>query len=355
MMDHPFIATLYEVFEDAQAFYLVMELVENGSLLDYINARQVEQTEIRRLFYQLVCVLDHLHREAHVIHRDIKAENILLDRNLNIRIVDFGLSKSFTQSRPYLDSQCGSPAYIAPEVLKKEAYTVAADIWSAGVVLHAMANAKLPFYDENFSVMVNDILTAEPTFCESVPESLRSLIRLCLAKDPAQRIKIEAIQEHPFMIDLQDPRLLAEDRKFLRSLKVFDTDKLDNDVIAQMVSLGYDSANLLNDLATDTLDSRTGAYKILKRAKMINEINAWQVASVQRAASLRCEPRIALAERAPMASSQDSQIPIKFLFGMRRPEVLHPIARGLMGQALPRMRRRSPIPVVPIKLPFVKG
>jgi serine/threonine protein kinase len=136
IMDHPFIAGLFGVLDDEENFYLVIELVENGNLLDYINTNKgLTEQQASRIFAQLASVLDYLHHEKHVVHRDLKAEDVLLDANYNIRVVDFGLSRAFTKGNPFLQTTCGSPAYVSPEIIKEEPYTAAADVWSSGILL----------------------------------------------------------------------------------------------------------------------------------------------------------------------------------------------------------------------------
>jgi serine/threonine protein kinase len=101
-MDHPFIVTLYEVTEDNSNIYLAMELVENGTLLEFINKRgHLDEDEARYIFFQILSALEYLHFDRFVVHRDLKAENILIDSNRIIRIVDFGLSRMFTTDNPF--------------------------------------------------------------------------------------------------------------------------------------------------------------------------------------------------------------------------------------------------------------
>lgn len=107
---HPFVAEFYELIEDETYFYLVMEYAENGNMLNYVNTNgNLDENTARHYFSQLVSVLDYLHDIKKVAHRDLKAENVLLDRYNNIRIIDFGLSNVFSQQNPYLKTQCGSP------------------------------------------------------------------------------------------------------------------------------------------------------------------------------------------------------------------------------------------------------
>ena len=109
-LDHPFIAEFFEVLEDEKNFYIVMEYVENDNILNYVNTNgELPEDQARHYFCQLVSVLEYLHEEKHIAHRDLKAENVMLDRNRNLRLIDFGLSNIFTNENPYLTTACGSP------------------------------------------------------------------------------------------------------------------------------------------------------------------------------------------------------------------------------------------------------
>jgi serine/threonine protein kinase len=145
-MNHPFVAELFEIIEDAGSFYLVMELLEHGNMLEYVNGHgRLNEDQARRYFCEIISALDYLHNWRFVAHRDLKAENILLDRHNNVRLIDFSLSKQFSKAAPTLVTACGSPAYAAPEMIQGHSYTKAADIWSAGVCLFAMVAGHLPF------------------------------------------------------------------------------------------------------------------------------------------------------------------------------------------------------------------
>ncbi|OHT08314.1 hypothetical protein TRFO_04930 [Tritrichomonas foetus] len=109
-LDHPFIAEFYDVIQDDSNYYIIMELVENGNMLDYVNNNgELQENQARHYFCQLISVLEYLHEEKKIAHRDLKAENVLLDRHFNIRLIDFGLSNIFTDDDPFLKTACGSP------------------------------------------------------------------------------------------------------------------------------------------------------------------------------------------------------------------------------------------------------
>lgn len=307
-MDHPFIASFFEVLEDEKNFYLVIELVENGNLLDYINQnRGLSEQQARRIFYQLVTVLDYLHNEKRVVHRDLKAENVLLDRNYNIRLVDFGLSKAFTKNDPFLQTTCGSPAYVSPEIIREKPYTAAADIWSSGVLLYAMVVGTLPFNGDNISFMLQQILTVNPTIPNNLSPELRHMLMRLLVKDPASRIDIKEIKQHAWLAEFEDSRLMSEDFGLMSQLKVFNIQQLDSGVVSEMRILGYDTGGLVQELQVGQINPRTAAYKMLKRQRTIDEINNWQNARIQKCKQFQ-EEKLPLLD-SPMFKSTEGKKP----------------------------------------------
>ncbi|NXX47088.1 HUNK kinase, partial [Tricholaema leucomelas] len=133
MIKHPNVVQLYETLETANSYYMVMELCLGGDLLDRVcEQRRLSEWEVRRYTRQILAAVEHLHRQG-IVHRDLKIENFLLDENNNIKIVDFGLSNTTSfkgVSQDLLHTQCGSPAYAAPELLAHRKYGPKVDVWS---------------------------------------------------------------------------------------------------------------------------------------------------------------------------------------------------------------------------------
>jgi tRNA A-37 threonylcarbamoyl transferase component Bud32 len=282
-LDHPFIATLFEVREDAQAFYLSMELVENGNLLDFINDRQgLTEEDTRRLFFQLLSALDYLHREKRIVHRDLKAENVLLDRFNNIRLVDFGLSNSFSQENPFLTTICGSPAYVSPEVFREEPYTTAADVWASGVLLYAMTCSCLPFEGENLTAMLQAILAAAPVLPARCSPEFRALMARLLAKDPRQRITIAQVFEHPWLAEYARLRVGMVDE-----LRLAGAGELDPAVVSEMRVLGLEPHGLMDELRECVLNERTAVYKMLRKVRMAQDLQHLELERMKRKAEGR--------------------------------------------------------------------
>lgn len=198
-MNHPFILHFYELIEDDKCFYLVLEHVENDNLAEFITRkRKLDDRIALHIFLQLLNGLDYLHNEVKVIHRDLKPENVTLDKNNNIRIIDFGLSKTLSEDSPKLFAACGSPAYVAPEIILGSGYTVSADIWSLGVILYNMVTGELPFNGDQ-AQLFEAITKKEPDYTKVCNHLLRDLISEMLKKSPEQRITIDKIKNHPWI------------------------------------------------------------------------------------------------------------------------------------------------------------
>lgn len=201
-LDHPFIAQLFEVLEDDQkeGFYLVLENVEGGSLLDLINKeKRLNENTARKYFCQIVSALNYLHNTKMICHRDLKPENILIDKYDNIKLIDFGFSNCFSKEYPNLTTACGSPAYAAPEMIKNLPYTKAADIWSIGIILYAMVAGTLPFDDNDIQTLLHNVVFGEIIYPSYMSRSLVDLLKRLLIKDPNNRLTIAQILSHPWL------------------------------------------------------------------------------------------------------------------------------------------------------------
>ncbi|XP_030578790.1 LOW QUALITY PROTEIN: hormonally up-regulated neu tumor-associated kinase homolog A-like, partial [Archocentrus centrarchus] len=154
MIRHPNITQLLDILETENSYYLVMELCPGGNLMNRIyDKKHMDERETQKYIRQLVLAVEHLHR-AGVVHRDLKIENLLLDEQDNIKLIDFGLSNCagiLGYSDPF-STQCGSPAYAAPELLSRKKYGPKVDVWSIGVNMYAMLTGTLPFTVEPFSL-----------------------------------------------------------------------------------------------------------------------------------------------------------------------------------------------------------
>ncbi|PPD90167.1 hypothetical protein GOBAR_DD12925 [Gossypium barbadense] len=161
-LNHPNIVKLIEVLATKSKVYFVMEYAKGGEFLTRINKGRFSEELCRRYFQQLISAVGFCHSRG-VFHRDLKPENLLFDENWNLKVTDFGLSTMTEQVRQdgLLHTFCGTPAYVAPEILSKKGYDGAkADIWSCGIVLFVLHAGYLPFNDANMTVMYRNIYRA---------------------------------------------------------------------------------------------------------------------------------------------------------------------------------------------------
>ena len=265
-MDHPMINQLYYIEENDDFVYIVMEYSQNGDLLSFVNNNgKLIEPIARRYFVQLFSVIEYLHKEKKVAHRDLKAENILLDQYFNIRVIDFGLSRCFESENCKFDTKCGSPAYVPPEMILGKGYSTNADTWSAGIILYAMTVGRLPFDDENVQKTLQLIITAQPQLPPSLSPALTDLIIRMLTKDPASRISLDKIKEHPWFSRLEYNAITTY-------LKKLEEVKCDPEIVSQMESLGIDTKSLRQNLFMGLFDETTAIYRMLRKVKVTQEM-----------------------------------------------------------------------------------
>uniref|UniRef100_A0AAQ4PZ22 non-specific serine/threonine protein kinase n=2 Tax=Gasterosteus aculeatus aculeatus TaxID=481459 RepID=A0AAQ4PZ22_GASAC len=201
MVRHPHIVVLLETLETENSYYMAMELCAGGDLMDRIcDRKRLEEKEVRRYTRQILSAVEHLHQHG-IVHRDLKIENFLLDEHNNIKIVDFGLSntlKAESLSLELLNTQCGSPAYAAPELLAHRKYGPKVDVWSIGVSMFAMLTGTLPFIVEPFNIkqlhqkMVNREMNSIPS---DISKGAVAFVLSLLEPDPAKRPSVKAAIE----------------------------------------------------------------------------------------------------------------------------------------------------------------
>ncbi|CAN8273045.1 unnamed protein product [Cochlearia groenlandica] len=196
---HPNIVRLYEVLASPSKIYIVLEFVTGGELFDRIvHKGRLEESESRKYFQQLIDAIAHCHRKG-VYHRDLKPENLLLDINGNLKVSDFGLSALPQQGVELLHTTCGTPNYVAPEVLSGQGYDgSAADIWSCGVILFVIMAGFLPFSEMDLPALYRKATDFSCPLWFSA--EAKSLIHRILDPNPKTRIQIQGIREDPWFI-----------------------------------------------------------------------------------------------------------------------------------------------------------
>jgi len=192
-MRHPNIVQLIQTIDTPKQYCMVMEYVDGCDLMAYILQKGgLPEHECQKLFVQLVSALSYCH-ERDIIHRDIKHTNILVDKNGDIKLIDFGLSNYFGQDGQLLSTFCGTPAFAAPEmILGKKYQGPEVDIWSLGVVLYSMLAAKFPFNN------VAELLQGCFSDPQNVSPVCRDLLRRMLVVSPENRSTLSQIMSHPW-------------------------------------------------------------------------------------------------------------------------------------------------------------
>ncbi|CAI9098856.1 OLC1v1035581C1 [Oldenlandia corymbosa var. corymbosa] len=197
MVKHPNIVDLHEVMASKSKIYFVMELIRGGELFAKIARGRLREDVARNYFQQLMSAIDFCHSRG-VYHRDLKPENLLLDEEGNLKVTDFGLS-AFTDHLRHdglLHTTCGTPAYVAPEVIGKKGYDGAkADIWSCGVILFVLLAGYLPFQDDNLVAMYRKIYRGDFKCPPWFSSEARKLVTKMLDPNPSSRITISKIME----------------------------------------------------------------------------------------------------------------------------------------------------------------
>jgi len=200
---HPHVVRLLDVLASRTTVYLVLDLARGGSVQSALEERgRSDEPVARRLFAQLVSALAHAHARG-VFHRDVKPENLLLDERADVKLTDFGLC-AFADRQLGPDgltgTACGSPAYVAPEILLKKRYDPGkADVWSCGVVLFSLTAGYLPFNDGNLMGMYRKICSGRFRCPKWFSMELRLLIGRMLDPEPNSRIKVGEIFDHPWL------------------------------------------------------------------------------------------------------------------------------------------------------------
>jgi len=208
-IQHPFIVRLHYAFQTRDKLYMILDYVNGGELFYHLK-KEGRFPEARVKFYaaEITCAMAHLH-SLQVVYRDLKPENILLDSDGHICITDFGLSKEINPEEG-THTFCGTPEYLAPEVLRGQGHGTAVDWWSLGTLIYEMLTGLPPFYSQNINIMYQKILNGELRFPSYVSPEAQSLLEGLLTRDVEKRLgsrSSEDVKKHPFFKDLDWDKL----------------------------------------------------------------------------------------------------------------------------------------------------
>uniref|UniRef100_A0A8C8FLM0 non-specific serine/threonine protein kinase n=1 Tax=Oncorhynchus tshawytscha TaxID=74940 RepID=A0A8C8FLM0_ONCTS len=264
MLRHPHIIRLYQVMENEKMIYLVTEYASGGEIFDHLVAHgRMAEKDARRKFKQIVAAVHFCHCR-NIVHRDLKAENLLLDHNLNIKIADFGFSNLFSRGQ-LLKTWCGSPPYAAPELFEGKEYDgPKVDIWSLGVVLYVLVCGALPFDGSTLQNLRARVLSGKFRIPFFMSTDCEYLIRHMLVLEPSRRLSMEQICKNKWMKqgdpDPEFERLIVECEQ-VKSER--ETELINEQVLMAMSEMGLDRERTLQSLHTDAYDHYSAIYSLL--------------------------------------------------------------------------------------------
>ncbi|XP_029569170.1 MAP/microtubule affinity-regulating kinase 3 isoform X6 [Salmo trutta] len=265
ILNHPNIVKLFEVIETERTLYLVMEYASGGEVFDYLVAHgRMKEKEARAKFRQIVSAVQYCHQK-HIVHRDLKAENLLLDADMNIKIADFGFSNEFTMGNK-LDTFCGSPPYAAPELFQGKKYDgPEVDVWSLGVILYTLVSGSLPFDGQNLKELRERVLRGKYRIPFYMSTDCENLLKRFLVLNPAKRGTLEVREDSENQI-MKDRWINAGSEE--DELKPFvepEEDITDQKRIDVMVGMGFSPEEIQESLAKMKYDEITATYLLLGR------------------------------------------------------------------------------------------
>eukprot|EP01126_Amoeba_proteus_P002874 TRINITY_DN10931_c0_g1_i3.p1 TRINITY_DN10931_c0_g1~~TRINITY_DN10931_c0_g1_i3.p1 ORF type:complete len:296 (-),score=57.79 TRINITY_DN10931_c0_g1_i3:196-1083(-) len=212
-LDFPFLVKMHYAFQTDDKLYFIMDYINGGELFYHLT-REKQFSEERVRFYaaEIVAAVEYLH-DAGVIYRDLKPENLLLTHDGHVVMTDFGLSKEgLHEPKDTTQTFCGTPEYLAPEILEGKGYTKAVDWWSFGTLMYEMLTGLPPFYTEDIQEMYKKILTSELTIPSFIGNEAGSLLRGLLERDADKRLQIPSkIKAHTFFTGIDWDKLVRKE------------------------------------------------------------------------------------------------------------------------------------------------
>ncbi|CAH7388853.1 MAP/microtubule affinity-regulating kinase 4 isoform X1 [Phodopus roborovskii] len=257
-LNHPNIVKLFEVIETEKTLYLVMEYASAGEVFDYLVSHgRMKEKEARAKFRQIVSAVHYCHQK-NIVHRDLKAENLLLDAEANIKIADFGFSNEFTLGSK-LDTFCGSPPYAAPELFQGKKYDgPEVDIWSLGVILYTLVSGSLPFDGHNLKELRERVLRGKYRVPFYMSTDCESILRRFLVLNPAKRCTLEQIMKDKWIN-------IGYEGEELKPYTEPEEDFGDTKRIEVMVGMGYTREEIKEALTNQKYNEVTATYLLLGR------------------------------------------------------------------------------------------
>ena len=256
IVKHKYIAQLYEILETSQFIFIVIEYCEGKDLMDYILKKsKLSEKEALKFFQQLINTLLYLHSQ-NIAHRDIKIDNMLLDKERNLKLVDFGLSTKYSDDE-LLNQPCGTVVYAAPEVLDgKDYHGMLADVWSSGIVLYGMISGFLPFCDNNDEINKKNVLQGKIDIPDFFPILVKDLLKHMLDINPMTRYTLQEIRDHPWFND--------KNYNMLPGIVIgYNKIPIDEKILKQCENYGFNKGTVKKSVLGNKFDSGSALYYLL--------------------------------------------------------------------------------------------
>ncbi|KAM6970163.1 MAP/microtubule affinity-regulating kinase 4 isoform 1-T1 [Aplochiton taeniatus] len=255
-LHHPNIVKLYEVIETDKTLYLIMEYASGGEVFDYLVSHgRMKEIEARAKFRQIVSAVHYCHQK-NIVHRDLKAENLLLDADAHIKIADFGFSNEFTLGNK-LDTFCGSPPYAAPELFQGKKYDgPEVDVWSLGVILYTLVSGSLPFDGQNLKELRERVLRGKYRVPFYMSTDCEGILRRFLVLNPSKRCTLDQVMKDKWI----NAGYEGEDLKpHIEPVE----DYSDASRIEVMVGMGFTPEEIKDALLNQKYNEVTATYLLL--------------------------------------------------------------------------------------------
>ena len=257
---HKNIIKLYELMETPNKIYLVMEYCNGGELFDYIVSKQhLTERQACRFFQEIINSIEYLH-SLNIVHRDLKPENLLLDKinnKITLKLIDFGISNCYTPEK-LLTTPCGTASYAPPEMHKgEEYYGLLSDVWSAGVVLYAMAFGYLPFCEDDEDTNINNIIEGNYEIPEEASPELADLLIHLLDINPLTRYDLEQIKQHPWF------NIVKQYKYIPGVIEGYHRIPIDMKIVEACEEYGYDKDKVIESVEKCKYNRNSSVYYIL--------------------------------------------------------------------------------------------
>ncbi|XP_057323547.1 serine/threonine-protein kinase MARK2-like isoform X10 [Microplitis mediator] len=267
MLDHPNIVKLFQVIETEKTLYLVMEYASGGEVFDYLVLHgRMKEKEARAKFRQIVSAVQYCHQKK-IIHRDLKAENLLLDSEMNIKIADFGFSNEFTPGNK-LDTFCGSPPYAAPELFQGKKYDgPEVDVWSLGVILYTLVSGSLPFDGSTLRELRERVLRGKYRIPFYMSTDCENLLKKFLVLNPTKRASLEVRGDKNIMKDKWMNMGYEDDelKPYLEPEPDYKDHKRIGESAKALAIMGYSRTEIEDSLGQAKYDDVFATYLLLGR------------------------------------------------------------------------------------------